>query len=59
MAPTGISPGIQKERVFTVNKGNPIHFQTVLLELSPIKLNLVFLEDPNSAAYSLLIKHTK
>ena len=55
MAPTGISPGIQRERGFTVNKGNPINFQTILLGLSHIKLNLVFLEDPKSAAYSLLI----
>ena len=40
---------------FTVNKGNPIHFQTILLGLSHIKLNLVFLKDPNSDVYSLLI----
>ena len=55
MTPTGISPRIQRERWFTVNKGNPVNFQTILLGLSHIKLNLVFLEDPNSDAYSLLI----
>lgn len=55
MAPTGISPGIQRGKGFTVNKGNPIHFQNILLGLSHTKLNLVFLEDPNSDVHSLLL----